>query len=373
MTGGSLSCLCVLLLSAGVIPLLSLIGDVTAEDSPGSSRDVASPELDKLETPRVRKMHIERRAIEKGLGYLHEIASNSGQIGGDYPIASTALAGLAFLGAGHDFEAEPYSSTLKLCLNYILRNQDSRGFIQEAGGRNPQTLMHQHCFALLFLTQIYGELPPDLQRDVKSAVGNGIKCLIPAQSFLGGWDYDPSARLNRDEASITIGVLQCLRAARNAGFFVPSEMIERATSYVRKCHKPRTGGFVYSLSRQKNRDSFSLTAAAISTLQAAGLYDSRELRRGLDYLREILDRADWNPRRAVNEPFFFYGAFYASQVYFQRGGKDWADWYAGLRRTLLKDQGRDGEWTDVYGTELGTALAVLMLEIPYHYLPIFER
>ena len=331
--------------------------------------------MDKLETPRVSKMRIERRAIEKGLEYLQGQATKSGQIGGKYPIASTALAGLAFLGAGHDYEAKPYSPTLKACLNYILQNQDSRGFIQETGGRspNPQTLMHQHCFALLFLTQIYGELPPDLQRDVKSAVGNGIQCLIRAQSWRGGWDYDPLAGRNRDEASITIGVLQCLRAARNAGFFVPSEMIEGAISYVRKCHKPRTGGFVYSLSRQRNRDSFSLTAAAISTLQAAGLYDSRELRRGLDYLREILDREDWNPRRAVNEPFFFYGAFYASQVYFQRGGKDWADWYAGLRRALLKDQENDGRWEDDYGNELGTALAVLMLEIPYHYLPIFER
>jgi hypothetical protein len=39
----------------------------------------------------------------------------------------------------------------------------------------------------------------------------------------------------------------------------------------------------------------------------------------------------------------------------------------------VKKQEVDGSWDDDYGREYGTAMAVLILEIPVQYLPIFQR
>ena len=56
----------------------------------------------------------------------------------------------------------------------------------------------------------------------------------------------------------------------------------------------------------------------------------------------------------------------------------WKNWRTEVTRYLLKKQngdgGReDGAWEDGYGKEFGTAVAVLILEIPIQYLPIFQR
>jgi hypothetical protein len=45
-----------------------------------------------------------------------------------------------------------------------------------------------------------------------------------------------------------------------------------------------------------------------------------------------------------------------------------------MRRYLLARQRPDGSWPDDnYGDEFGTAMAVLILEVPLQYLPIFQR
>ena len=39
----------------------------------------------------------------------------------------------------------------------------------------------------------------------------------------------------------------------------------------------------------------------------------------------------------------------------------------------LKKQKSNGSWEDSYGEEFATAVAVLILEIPVQYLPVFQR
>jgi hypothetical protein len=339
-----------------------------AEVGPGESRLVLAGSTT---GPR-----LERAVIDRGLRFLAQRATPSGQIGTSYPVAVTSLAGMAFLGAGHRYGGGPYAESIQSCVRYILASRGPEGLISsDRSGIGDQSRMHQHCFALLFLTQVYGELPPGLQQDVRDTLVRGITGVLGAQSYRGGWDYEYlSSRLkNHDEASITIGVLQALRAARNGGIHIPANRVDNALEYVRMCQDERDGSFRYSISRNQQQTSFSLTAAAVSTLQAAGVYDSLELRRGLDALARDLDAVGWQPQRAVNEPFFFYGAFYASQAYFHVGGTSWDRWYEAIRDYLVKKQEVDGSWDDDYGREYGTAMAVLILEIPVQYLPIFQR
>ena len=122
------------------------------------------------------------------------------------------------------------------------------------------------------------------------------------------------------------------------------------------------------------RTSFELTAAAVSTLNAGGVYGGAELELGLAYLRRrIQDRED--PWQAASE-FPFYGNLYAAQAFFQAGDDDFLPWFEAVRAHLIKDQVRGadgGYWENQRGNEYATAVAVLILSIPNRYLTIFQR
>jgi hypothetical protein len=57
------------------------------------------------------------------------------------------------------------------------------------------------------------------------------------------------------------------------------------------------------------------------------------------------------------------------------GSPYWEPYFQELRRELLDMQNSDGSWPNEQGPgpNFGTAVAVLILEIPYRFLPIFQR
>ena len=56
-----------------------------------------------------------------------------------------------------------------------------------------------------------------------------------------------------------------------------------------------------------------------------------------------------------------------------QGGEDWAEWYPAIRNELIRRQSAVGYWTDSICNEYGTAMALIILQIPNNYLPIFQR
>ena len=57
----------------------------------------------------------------------------------------------------------------------------------------------------------------------------------------------------------------------------------------------------------------------------------------------------------------------------QAGGEYWKHWYPAIRDALLKRQSDDGSWMDSIGSEYGTSMALIILQMPNNYLPIFQR
>ena len=51
----------------------------------------------------------------------------------------------------------------------------------------------------------------------------------------------------------------------------------------------------------------------------------------------------------------------------------WSRWYSRIRDELVRGQQADGRWQDLVGPNYATAMACIILQIPYRYLPIFER
>ncbi len=315
------------------------------------------------------------RAVERGLERLVALQNpHTGEFGERYTVASTALAGLALLASGEvsgrGRRAEAVAGAVHYLLNAAL-TRPAPDLVFFTNGRDDQGKMHSHGLAMLFLAECYGTT--DRDREIRDALRGAIRTTLRAQTTHGGWGYyireDPLWR--EDEASVTITQIQALRACRNAGLAVPSGAIDAAVEYVRRS-MTADGSCRYSLTMAEGwRTSFELTAAAVSTLHASGIYDSPEVRRGLEYLRREI-RALKSPGKASHN-FYFYGNLYAAQAMFQAGGEDWRTWFSGMRDELVKAQKPSGGWEDErnFGEAYATASALLILQVPARYLPIF--
>src|SRR6185295_17264300 len=103
---------------------------------------------------------------------------------------------------------------------------------------------------------------------IKNALVAAVQRIEQSQGAEGGWYYDPYP-MPMHEGSVTICMVQALRAARDAGIQVDSKLVARAEDYVRRLQSKKTGLFCYTLG-DETRTSVALTAAGISTLNATG-------------------------------------------------------------------------------------------------------
>jgi hypothetical protein len=168
---------------------------------------------------------------------------------------------------------------------------------------------------------------------------------------------------------VTVTQVQALRSARNAGIKVNKTTIDRAVQYIVKSSNP-DGGVRYSLSSGGGDSSFALTAAGVSVMNYLGEYELPQIDRGLKYLSGGMKAG--MGRRSRGQ-FQSYEDFYAAMAFYQAGGEYWTKHWPVIRNEMIKRRASDGSWTDHYGAELGTAFAVLTLQISNQYLPIFQR
>lgn len=339
------------------------------------STPIADPDTRPPATIPKARIALHQAAVTRGLNYLVrplERGDSDGSLSKRYSVAVTALGGMALLGAGTEYNRGPYGPYLVQAIEYLLdrRRRDDQGYISDAGGSTPSR-MHGHAYAVLFLAQVVGCIPLESKdKQVRDVVRQGVAVIQSAQTVHGGWGYRPLSH-DVDEASITVCCLQALRAAKDAGFEVDRRVIEKAISYLRACAKP-DGSFKYQL-RGSNKSTFELTAASVSTLDATGTYTGDVHRRGVEFMDSKVADFPNNPLEASTH-YPFYGNLYAAQVYFQLGGSRWDRWAEVAYPRLLGMQQDDGSWRhEQYGDPYATAMAVLMLEIPFGYLPIFER
>ncbi len=162
-----------------------------------------------------------------------------------------------------------------------------------------------------------------------------------------------------------------LRAARNAGIYVPPEKIDRAIDYVKKCQNP-DGGFKYILA-PAGRSHFHARRRPSwpSSVGLKEIDEGPEVRRGPGLPDGV------TPEHGVErrESYFFYGHYYAVQAMWQAGGDSWGRWYPAIRDELLQRQDQaSGAWADPsVSNEFATAMACLILQMPNNCIPIFQR
>lgn len=334
-----------------VLATCMLAFNLSADESPAAFQNINSQQ---------------QEAVEKGLAWLAKNQNSDGSwasqgSSGQYRMAMTGLAGLAFLSAGHMPGRGPYGDKISKAIHYVLKHQSPDGTItSEEDGRS----MYGHGFALTFLAEAYGMDPEgEDAAKIKEALPKAVKLVAKAQSNLGGWYYSPDS--GNDEGSVTITQVQALRACQNVGIDVPKKTMQNALDYMKKAQNP-DGGIRYQ-AQGGGGSSVALSAAGSEVLLMAGRYDSPETKKVVDYLKKNL-RAD------TGTGHDFYTHFYATQAMYQLGGDEWVKYYGGIRKRMLSQQASNGSWQgDGIGTTYGTALAVMILDLPYNYLPIFQK
>jgi len=338
----------------GVCMMLSLIVALTAPAPVLADPDRGAVEVDFVEvTPDAR------RSIERGLVYLASRQADNGSFGADrygQHVGITALACIAFMADGHVPGRGKYEGVVRRGLDFILTHSQETGLIAANTSHGP---MYGHGFATLFLGEIYGMTG---DRRTREALVKAVRLIIRTQNKEGGWRYQPIP-FDAD-ISVTICQIMALRAARNAGIHVPKATMDQAIEYVRKSQNA-DGGFRYMLN--SGSSAFPRSAAGVASLYYAGVYEGDALEKGLAYL---------NGQRASavrSSGHYWYGHYYAVQAMYLAGGEHWAAWYPLIRETLIDKQASDGSWNSGHGDDYGTAMALLVMQMPNRLLPIFQR
>ena len=310
------------------------------------------------------------RSVIKGLDYLAGTQADDGSwiTGGGqaYPVAMTGLAGTAFLAHGNSPTRGKYAKVVQGAVEYLVRCSTTSGLITGAS-QDSGMPMHGHGFALLFLASVYGMITKEsLRRRVGEAIRKAVTLTCGGQSSAGGWTYTPGTG---DEGSVTVTQVQALRAAQNAGFLVPRAVIDEAAGYLEKC-RTTEGGIRYSLS-SSGESRLPISAAAVATLYNAGQFDSPIAVDCLKYVwGQFRANDDWN--KGIGHSFYTH--LYASQGFYMAGDAYWDVYFPKARDQLVAMQAGDGSWVgDGVGQVFGTSVAVIILQLPYKYLPVFQR
>lgn len=346
---------------------LALEGDSSApaRRAPKTSRSGAS--LRRREFITAELIH----SVRRGLRFLilEQKETNSFRTG-SYPVAVNGLVGLALLAGGNtseESEKEDYAKAVEHCTATILSYQNADGYFDDGA----ESGMYGHGFATLFLAEVYGH-NRGREKEVRAALRSAVRLIERAQHREGGWDYQPFQTRGRNGSDTSITVCQTiiLRAARNLGLKVDPLIIQKARRYIENAQNA-DGGFRY-----RSEDivgmagsAFPRSAAGVCILHSLGDYNSNRIQRGIAYLER---------HYRYKTEFPFYAHYYCAQALFQVGGEKWQSYFRWIRERLLEDQHTDGSWrAKLFQVEKNphqtTAMALIVLQLPYHLLPIHER
>lgn len=331
-----------------------------AQDTPASARgasEQSAAELASLNEPTPQL----QSCMDRGLAWLARQQEKDGSFGSQSQygrhVGITALACLAFVGEGSVPGRGRYAKNVEKGLDFILNSaSEQSGLVAAETSYGP---MYGHGFATLFLGEMYGMSPrPDLREKLEKAVA----LIVRTQNDQGGWRYHP-VRADAD-LSVTICQVMALRSARNAGIDVPKSTIDRAIKYVHDSQNP-DGGFRYMLDSAGSM--FARSAAGVAALYYSGIHEDESIKRGLAYLMKFM------PGRTQEQTHYFYGHYYAAQAMYMAGGDHWRKWWPAVREELISKQTSEGYWHGQAGSEYGTAMALIILQIPKQTLPIFQK
>jgi len=322
-------------------------------------------------------------AVQRGLNWLakNQRRDGSWSLAGPYtdgvpvdldnPPAATAMALLAFQGAGNTHRKGKFKRNVLLGWRWLLKEQDSDGNFYHEGPRNHRYYTQGQC--AIAVCELYGMTKdPMYKKPAELAVQN---CLS-AQSPEGGWRYDPGAD---SDISVTGWIVMALQSARMAGLDVPEDHFHRITRFLDKVG--RNGGSRYPY-QSGQEFKLAMTAEAILMRQYLGWKrDNPAMIDALEWITSSGNLVNFDRGRDV------YYWYYATQAAHHMEGDYWKRWNGVMRQVLPEQQQKRGreigswdpqrptmdQWAPHGGRLYVTALSIYMLEVYYRHLPIYAN
>ncbi len=351
------------------------------------------------------------RAVEMGLDYLarHQFPDGHWSLhelpeGVEYDdpglgmsksdTAATGLALLSYLGTNYTHREGKYRTVVDRGIGWLVHNQEDNGDLFTKNGGTKAVLFYSHGIATIALCEAYGMTrDPDLREPARKAIDFLIKSQHPAH---GGWRYhvDGQGRSTETDTSVTGWQLMALKSAQMAGLDVPEESFARIGDWLDLAEaKTDDGRYVYhpyardSATRVGNhggQPSKAMTAEAmLMRMYLGGGRNDAKLIEGADYLKDNLP-AIGTSTRSLRDCYYWY---YATQAMFQMQGDYWTAWNDRLRPMFESSQEQTGSmagswhpnapvrdaWGHAGGRHYVTAMHLLMLEVYYRHLPLFDE
>ncbi len=306
-----------------------------------------------------------QRAIDRGLGFLARRQVRSGPNRGAYGssgypcgVAVSSLGGLAMMCGGSAPGEGKYGKEVERSVEFVLSQVRDTGYIARMDNAANEN-MYGHGFAMLFLAEAYGMTQ---KTQIGEKLRRAVTLSVRTQNEAGGWRYQPVK--SDADLSITVCQIMGLRAARDSGIHVPDETRQKCIDYVQKSQNAN-GSFRYTL--QGGHSTFAMTAAGVTSLYSAGIYDSEQVKKALKHLMQF------KPTGSGSTSHYFYAHYYAVQAMWHAGGEYWNQWYPAIRDELVSRQNADGSWdSQMAGSEFGTSMACIILQMPLNFLPVFS-
>lgn len=298
-------------------------------------------------------------------------------------LAATAMALLAFQGAGHTPTTGSHADAVKKAWEALAKRQLDDGQFDVPPTVPDLHRMYSHAQATIAACELAGMTDDPRWREVAE---KALAFAVEAQAEDGGWRYAPRAK--RGDTSLTGWFMMALKSGQMAGLDVPPETYQRVDAYLDSVafeRGARYGYMRYATDKQPLDDTSAVSAEGLLARQFLGWRrDDPRLTAGVDRLLAVnlpLLEA-WGVDDHTIEKKDAYGWYYLTQVVHHRGGDDWQRWNAAMREVLPKTQvrsGRDaGSWDpslDLWGHAGGrlymTCFCTYMLEVYYRHLPLY--
>jgi hypothetical protein len=301
-----------------------------------------------------------------------------GSTGPAMDLPATGLVLMAFAGYGHTHRHGNYREEIQAALDWMLTKQ------REKDGAFSNN-MYVHAITAHALVELWGMTrDPELREPAQKATD----FLCFAQNEGAGWRYGPNS--GDSDSSVSSWCTMALQTARRCDLKVPARNLiwcrkfwEAITVYSGEEEGKEYGQAFYELKANGTHGgsgSYANTAASILCRLFMGTeHNARSVQAGAAYLEDAsTDEVKPN----------IYMWIYATQAFFQMGGKPWAQWQkevmpvtAGLqvKPRRGKRTGEEGSFwsrTKWISGRLGrigvTAASVLVLE-SYFFYPRIEN
>lgn len=288
--------------------------------------------------------------------------------------AATAMALLAFLGAGNTHQSGGYKDNVLKGISVLKKLQDKEGFFAEQAAGNQRTYAQAQC--TIAICELYGMTGDDQLRDLAQ---KAVRYAEKAQAKNGGWRYMPK---EGGDTCVTGWYVMALISARMAGLDVDSEVLERVHAFLDTVQR-------YGRTTQVNPDGERYAYQAFSmptpSMTAEGMlcrlylgWNTKDTRieSGSEFLCS-------QPISTDKGRISYYYWYYATTTLHHIGGSFWKEWNATMKDVLPQLQvgsGKDkGSWSPVGDPHEGgggrlyvTCFAIYCLESYYRHLPLSD-